>query len=135
MIQRTLSGTGIQSPDVTSYSWDLAGRLLGHNTNAGGQPNASSYQYDPAGRLSARKVQAGSQTDLITQRYGYDAVERLAQIKYLKGEGTAGEQVIEQLDYSYDAAGRRTGKTALNNNGIGQGETPMRTNRVRFQFF
>ena len=125
MIQRTLSGSGIAQAEVTSYTWDLAGRLLGHNTNAGGQPHATSYQYDAAGRLAARKVQAGSQTDLITQRYGYDSVERLAQIKYLKAEGQAGEQLIEQLDYSYDAAGRRTSKTALNNNGIGQGETPM----------
>ena len=125
MIQRTLSGSGIAQAEVTSYSWDLAGRLLGHSTNAGGQPHATSYQYDTAGRLAARKVQAGSQSDLITQRYGYDSVERLGQIKYIKAEGQAGEQLIEQLDYSYDAAGRRTGKTALNNNGIGQGETPM----------
>ena len=41
-------------------------------------------------------MQAGSQADLITQRYGYDAVERLAQIKYLKAEGTADDQLIEQ---------------------------------------
>ncbi len=125
MIQRTLSGGGIAQAEVTTYSWDLAGRLLGHSTTVGGQPHATGYQYDTAGRLSARKVQAGSQSDLITQRYGYDSVERLAQIKYFKAEGSAGEQLIEQLDYSYDAAGRRTGKTALNSNGIGQGETPM----------
>ena len=54
-----------------------------------------------------------------------DSAERLAQIKYLKAEGQAGEQLIEQIDYRYDAAGRRTGKTSLNNNGTGQGETPM----------
>ena len=109
MTQRTLSGTGIQSPEVTSYQWDLAGRLLGHSTAIGGSSgtaHTTNYQYDAAGRLAARKVQAGSQTDLITQRYGYDAVERLAQIKYLKAEGNAGgmsEQLIEQLDYRYDA--------------------------------
>ena len=125
VIQRTLSGTGIAAPEVTSYSWDLAGRLLGHSTNIAGQAHATSYQYDVAGRLAARKVQAGSQTDLITQRYGYDPVERLAQIKYIKAEGTGSEQLIEQLDYSYDAAGRRTSKTALNNNGMGASETPM----------
>ena len=110
MIQRTLSGSGIAQVEVTSYSWDLAGRLLGHNTTVGGTPHATSYQYDPAGRLSARKVQAGAQTDLITQRYGYDSVERLAQIKYLKAEGSAGEQLIEQLDYSYDAAKAKKAK-------------------------
>ena len=92
MIQRTLSGSGIAQAEVTSYSWDLAGRLLGHSTTVGGQPHATSYQYDTAGRLAARKVQAGAQTDLITQRYGYDSVERLAQIKYLKAEGSAGKQ-------------------------------------------
>ena len=125
VIQRTLSGTGIASPEVTTYQWDLAGRLLSHTTNIAGQAHTTSYQYDVAGRLAARKVQAGSQTDLITQRYGYDPVERLAQIKYIKAEGTGSEQLIEQLDYSYDAAGRRTSKTALNNNGMGAGETPM----------
>ena len=131
MTQRTLSGTGIQSPEVTSYQWDLAGRLLGHSTSIGGATgtaHTTNYQYDAAGRLAARKVQAGSQTDLITQRYGYDAVERLAQIKYLKAEGNAGgmsEQLIEQLDYRYDAGGRRTGKTSLNNTGMGASETPM----------
>ena len=33
--------------------------------------------------------------------------------------------MIEQIDYGYDAAGRRTSKTALNNNGLGASETPM----------
>ena len=89
------------------------------------QSHNTRYTYANAGRLAARKVQGGSTADFLTQRYGYDSVERLAQIKYLKAEGQAGEQLIEQIDYSYDAAGRRTGKTSLNNNGIGQGETPM----------
>ena len=44
MIQRTSSGGGIQSPEVTSY------------------------QYDSAGRLAAKKVQAGTQAELTTQR-------------------------------------------------------------------
>lgn len=122
---RTLSGTGITAPEVTTYSWDLAGRLLGHSTTAGGQPHVTSYEYDSAGRLAARKVQAGTSPDLITQRYGYDQVERLSQIKYLKAEGQAGQQLIEQIDYSYDAADQITRKTALNNNGMGAGETPM----------
>ena len=125
LTSRTLSGTGIATPEVTTYSWDLAGRLLSHTTNIAGQAHTTSYQYDVAGRLASRKVQAGSQTDLITQRYGYDQVERLAQIKHIKAEGTGSEQVIEQIDYSYDAAGRRTSKTALNNNGLGASETPM----------
>ena len=122
---RTLSGTGIANPEVTTYTWDLADRLLSHASTVGGQLHTTSYQYDVAGRLAARKVQAGTQTDLITQRYGYDSAERLAQIKYLRAEGTAGEQVIEQIDYQYDAKGQRTGKTSLNNNSVGQGETPM----------
>ena len=122
---KTLSGTGIAAPGVTSYQWDLAGRLLSHTTNIAGQAHTTSYQYDVAGRLSARKVQAGNSPELITQRYGYDPVERLAQIKYIKAEGTGSEQLIEQIDYGYDAAGRRTAKTALNNNGVGARETPM----------
>jgi RHS repeat-associated protein len=123
--QRTLSGTGIAAPETTSYEWDLAGRLLSHSTTIGGQAHKTSYEYDVAGRLAARKVQAGGQQDLITQRYGYDSAERLAQIKYVKAEGQAGEQLIEQIDYGYDAKGQRTSKATLNNNGAGVNETPM----------
>lgn len=125
LTSRTLSGTGIAAPEVTSYTWDLGGRLLSHTTNMAGQNHTTSYQYDVAGRLAARKVQAGTQADLITQRYSYDRVERLAQIKYINAEGTGSDQLIEQIDYGYDAAGRRTAKTALNNNGLGASETPM----------
>jgi RHS repeat-associated protein len=123
--KRTLSGTGITAPETTTYEWDLADRLVSHATTVGEQLHSTRYDYDAAGRLAARKVQAGASTDLITQRYGYDSAERLVQIKYIRAEGTAQEQLIEQIDYQYDAAGRRTAKTALNNNGIGAGETPM----------
>ena len=116
--------TCVNSYEIHS-SYVNASRLLGHSTSVAGTPHATSYQYDAAGRLAARKVQGGSTADFLTQRYGYDSVERLAQIKYLKAEGQAGEQLIEQIDYRYDIAGGRTGKTSLNNNGIGQGETPM----------
>ncbi len=115
---------------VNTSQYDAAGRTIqtDSTTTVGGQLHTTSYQYDTAGRLSVRKVQAGTQTDLITQRYGYDQVERLAQIKYIKAEGNTGgasEQLIEQIDYTYDAAGRRTSKTALNNNGLGASESPM----------
>lgn len=125
MTRRTLSGTGIAAPEVTTYRWDNADRLLGHTTNIGGQDHSTNYSYDAAGRLSARKVQAGNTPDLITQAYGYDSLDRLSQIKYLKGASTAGEQLIEQIDYEYDANGRRTARTTLNANGTGQSETPM----------
>lgn len=125
MTRRTLSGTGIAAPEVTTYRWDNADRLLGHTTNVGGQDHTTNYSYDAAGRLSARKVQAGNTPDLITQAYGYDSLDRLSQIKYIKAAGTAGEQLIEQIDYEYDANGRRTARTTLNANGTGQGETPM----------
>ncbi|MBI2745252.1 MAG: Ig-like domain-containing protein [Burkholderiales bacterium] len=125
MTRRTLSGTGITTPEVTNYRWDNADRLLGHTTNVGGQDHTTNYSYDAAGRLSARKVQVGNTLDLITQAYGYDSLDRLSQIKYLKAAGTAGEQLIEQIDYEYDANGRRTARSTLNANGTGQGETPM----------
>ncbi|MDP1781415.1 MAG: RHS repeat-associated core domain-containing protein, partial [Hydrogenophaga sp.] len=122
--KRNLSGTGITTPETTSYSWDLAGRLLSHSTNIGSTPHKTEYEYDQAGRLAARHAQAGSQGK-VTQRYGYDQAERLAQIKYLRNEGQSGEQLIEQIDYQYDAKGQRTGKTTLNNHGAGGQETPM----------
>ena len=95
------------------------------STTVGGQAHASRYSYDNAARRATRKVQAGTQTDFITQAYGNDATDRLSQIKYIKAQGTANEQLIEQIDYSYDPKGQRTAKTTLNNNGTGQSETPM----------
>lgn len=123
--QRTLSGSGFTESEITTYSWDNADRLLGHTTQVGGEGHVTRYSYDAAGRLSERKVQAGNTQDLITQTYGYDSLDRLSQIKYLKAAGTAVEQLIEQIDYEYDANGRRTTKSTLNANGTGQGETPM----------
>jgi YD repeat-containing protein len=124
MTKRNLSGTGITTAETTSYAWDLAGRLLSHTTNIGSTPHKTDYEYDQAGRLAARHAQAGSQGK-VTQRYGYDQAERLAQIKYLRNEGQSGEQLIEQIDYSYDAKGQRTAKTTLNNHGTGAQDTPM----------
>ena len=149
LTRKTLSGTGIPTAQTTSYSWDAADRLLGQTTSfteglgtAGsgttGPSHTTRYTYDTAGRLASRKVQAGNQaepnTTWITQAYGYDNLERLSQIKYTKAQGTptAGgstslsEQLIEQIDYGYDAAGQRTSKTTLNANGTGANETPMR---------
>jgi RHS repeat-associated protein len=123
--KRTLTGTGILIPDITIYAWDKAGRIVSHSTTTGGQTHATHYEYDAAGRLAARKIQAGVQQDAITQRYGYDSADRLAQIRYVKAEGASGEQLIEQIDYSYDAKGQRTSKTSLNNSGMGAQETPM----------
>jgi len=61
----------------------------------------------------------------LTQRYSYDAVDRLSRIQYLQAAGTASEQLLERIDYQYDAKGQRVGKNTLNNHGSGQGETPM----------
>lgn len=125
MTQRTLSGTGIAIPQVTTFSWDFADRLLSHSTTIGGQAHTTSYSYDVAGRLAARKLQAGTTVDLITQAYGYDSLDRLSQIRYIRAQGTPAEQLIEQIDYGYDAKGQRTSKTTLNSNGTGAVETPM----------
>ena len=78
-----------------------------------------SFQYDTLGRTTEIRDAASVAT---TQ---YDAADRLSQIKYIKAQGTGAEQLIEQIDYSYDPKEQRTAKTTLNNNGTGTTETPM----------
>lgn len=135
--KRTLSGTGIQTPEVTSYQWDNADRLTEQKTligaagGAGGNQteHKTSYSFDAAGRLQSRTSQitpsSGTAEPNITQRYFYDEVDRLTRIEYAQSAGTGSEQLIERIDYSYDAKGQRTAKNTLNNHGTGQGETPM----------
>ena len=48
-----------------------------------------------------------------------DAADRVTQLKYTKSDGN----VIDQIDYTYDAAGQRISKTMLNGNSAP--ETPM----------
>lgn len=64
-----------------------------------------------ADRLTSHASTVGGQ--LHTSRYDYDSAERLAQIKYIKAEGQAGEQLIEQIDYGYDAKGKEPAKPFL----------------------
>ncbi|MGQ3174174.1 MAG: hypothetical protein ACT6SF_11415 [Hydrogenophaga sp.] len=45
--------------------------------------------------MAARHTQAGN-TGKLSQRYGFDAAERLSQINYLRGEGTAGAPATPQ---------------------------------------
>ena len=82
----------------------------------------SNYSYDGAGRLVSKTLPAdltqGNATG-ITQSYNYDAADRVTQLKYTKSDGT----VIDQIDYTYDAAGQRISKSMLNGNSVP--ETPM----------
>lgn len=130
--QRTLSGTGIATPEVTTYQWDHAGRLTEQRTvigPAGAQTeHRTSYQFDPATRLQSRSSQvtgSGPAEPAISQHYFYDEVDRLTRIEYLQNAGAANEQLLERIDYSYDAKGQRTAKTTLNNHGTGISDTPM----------
>lgn len=61
----------------------------------------------------------------LTHRYGYDAADRLSQIRILLDEGTPRERLIEQIDYSYDAKGQVIGKRTLNGHGAGRRDPPM----------
>jgi RHS repeat-associated protein len=136
--QRTLSfnaiggsgtSSGTSTPEVTTYTWDNASRLSAQAT-VFGPPGSQTehrteYTFDAANRMASRKSVLGSTGSPLTQRYSFDAVDRLSRIQYLQGEGTASEQLIEQIDYSYDARGQRTAKTTLNNHGSGTAETAM----------
>jgi RHS repeat-associated protein len=132
--QRTLSfnaigGSGTSTPEVTTYTWDNASRLSAQAT-VFGPPGSQTehrteYTFDAANRLASRKSVLGSTGSPLTQRYSFDAVDRLSRIQYLQAEGTASEQLLEQIDYSYDARGQRTAKTTLNNHGSGTAETAM----------
>ena len=128
--QRTLSGSGIIGTEVTTYVWDLGNRLTEHSTRLGAGTAAEAthrtqYEYDAANRMASRTSVLGAAGSPLTLRYSYDAVERLSRIQYLQAAGTASEQLLEQIDYSYDARGLRTGKNTLNNHGSGTAETPM----------
>ena len=135
--KRTLSGTGIPTPEVTSYQWDHANRLTEQKTLIGAAASAganqaehtTTYTYDQAMRLQSRTSQitagGGAAQPALTQRYFYDEADRLTRIEYVQGASTASEQLLERIDYGYDARGQRTRKTTLNNHGTGQGETPM----------
>jgi RHS repeat-associated protein len=112
---------------VTSYQWSKAGQItrISHSVGAVSASNpvqVSTYSYDGAGRLSSKTLPAdltqGNAVG-ITQSYTYDAADRVTQLKYTKSDGT----VIDQIDYSYDAAGQRISKTMLN--GTSAPETPM----------
>lgn len=130
--QRTLSGTGIAQPEVTTYAWDLENRITGHASRVGPEgaitEHQSSYTYDAASRLTQRSSQitaSGTAQPSLTQRYHYDALDRMSRIEYVQNAGQAGEQLLEQIDYGYDARGLITSKTTLNNHGTGVNETPM----------
>ena len=59
LTQKTLSGTGINTPQTTTFTWDIASRLLGHTTTVAGVAHATTYSYDAANRVATRRVQAG----------------------------------------------------------------------------
>ena len=112
---------------VTSYQWSKAGQItrISHSVgvvSASNPVQISTYSYDGAGRLVSKTLPAdltqGNGTG-ITQSYSYDAADRVTQLKYTKSDGT----VIDQIDYTYDAAGQRISKNMLNGNSAS--ETPM----------
>ena len=65
------------------------------------ESGVTSYEIDS----DARTTEVRDSASVITTQY--DTADRLSQIKYIKAQGTAGEQLIEQIDYSYDAKGDR----------------------------
>lgn len=109
------NGTVIES---SKYSWDTLDRLAGHRVSvpafAGMPDQITLYSYNNANQLARRTLPNG-----VQQHFAYDKSGRVSQIKYVRTDGG----VIEQIDYTYDAVGRRTGKALLNTSG--QDETPL----------
>jgi YD repeat-containing protein len=139
-IQRKITFVGTGDPattpaapvQTTTYQWNKASQIariaLSVGTTSATNPElVSTYTYDAAGRLSSKTLPAAANTPAnaqnvvqgITQTYTFDVADRLSQIKYAKSDGT----VIDQIDYTYDAAGQRISKTMLN--GSSAPETPM----------
>ena len=139
-IQRKISFVGTGDPattpsapiQTTTYQWNKASQIIRialsvGNTSITNPELVSTYTYDAAGRLASKTLPAAANTPAnaqnvvqgITQTYAFDAADRLSQIKYAKSDNT----LIDQIDYTYDAAGQRISKTMLNGNSVP--ETPM----------
>ncbi|CAJ5947090.1 RHS repeat-associated core domain protein [Burkholderia pseudomallei] len=112
--------TSTVTPQGTiTYGYDAANRRT--NMTPAAQPTVI-YGYDNANRLTSitqgsEAVQLGydnanRRTKLtlpngVTVSYGYDQVSQLISLMYAQGNGTS----LGNLAYTYDAAGRRIGKT------------------------
>ncbi|MBL0420164.1 hypothetical protein JI739_07370 [Ramlibacter sp. AW1] len=104
--------------DITDYAYDKLGRLIEQRTkplaHSGVGEQVTRWQWDNRGRLIERQLPNG-----IVQRFTHDAASRLTQLAYTRPDGS----VIEQIDYQYDPAGQRIGRTLLN--GSSKSDTPM----------
>ena len=123
---------------ASSYEINSNCFLFSATTDSLGQSTSTEYDSsnrpnkvtDRKGHVTQITYNERSQVSAITRpdrtiSFQYDTADRLSQIKYIKAQGTSNEQLIGQIDYSYDAKGQRTAKTTLNNNCTGTSETPM----------
>jgi len=95
----------------TTYTYDNAGRIqtITH------QAQTTSYTWDAASRLTQKTLPNG-----ILQQMLYDNASRLTSLIYK----ASNNQIIEQLDYQYDARGQRTGMTSLGSYPVAR-DTPI----------
>ena len=109
-----------------TFEYNLAGKLL-KETDFGGQsneyryddrgvlvgilnkPRATNFEFDKMGRItrksSLKKIDERTVTDLLTDKFEYDALGRL--IKAANADAT--------VEWAYDAAGRLTSETQTHN--------------------
>lgn len=150
--QVTHQGAGastVTSPlQTTRYLYDSAGRTTAISQTIGAIPSANNtlvtrYEWDTRGRLVSKHLprpwlasSSGSAATIdffassnagISQLYSYDLLDQLTQIQYRQttsstSNASAGN-LIDQIDYTYDKAGQRTGRKQQN--GQAQPETPM----------
>ncbi|MGO9265479.1 MAG: RHS repeat-associated core domain-containing protein [Candidatus Binataceae bacterium] len=86
----------------SSYSWDVANRLLGITQGV----NAVGFTYDSSNRRTCLTLPNG-----VIATYGYDADSRLISMTYGTGGNCASAPSnLGTLTYAYDADGRRTAK-------------------------
>ena len=92
-----------ENGQTTQYTYDRAGRLVREE----GPDGAQAYQYDVFGNRAGMEVYNAGDVKSAQSIYSYDKNNRLLDVVTTYVDGT-----MQREDYTYDANGNRTMKTA-----------------------